>query len=205
VTESSMQADLGAMGRISVTFHPTNQADTINCDKRVIPFDSGHWEGEIRFQGEQGYTSVEATAVPGSLDYVRAELCEVFWSGGPAEEPQLGAELFLRNPGLGAGLSVSKRRPGAAAQIYASMREYINGISIARYTSLWMPGSSFTFDRRLRTATVRPPTPFTGSARYDGDKKAGQRWSGNLTVDMPGRSGVALTGQTLRAYLVRAG
>jgi hypothetical protein len=205
VTETSMQADLGAMGRISVTFHPTNQADTITCDKRVIPFDSGQWEGEISFQGEQGYTSVEATAVPGNLDYIRTELCEVFWSGGPANGPQPGAELFLRNPGLGARLTVSKRRPGAAAQIFASMSEYIDGILIFRYASLRMPGTSFTFDRHLRTATVRPPAPFTGSARYDRNKKAGQRWSGDLTVDLPGRSGVALTGQMLRAYLVRAG
>lgn len=204
VTETSMQADLGAMGRIAVTFHPTNQAETVTCGKREIPFDSGQWEGEIRFQGEQGYTSVEATTVPGNLDYVTEE-CEIFWSGGPANGPQPGAELFLRNPGLGARLSVSKRRPGAAAQIFASMTEHANGISIARYASLRMPGKSFTYDRRLRTATVRPPAPFAGSARYDRDKKAGQRWSGDLTVDMPGHSGVALTGQTLRAYLVRAG
>ncbi len=204
VTETSMQADLGALGRISVTFHPTNQAKTVTCGKRVIPYDSGRWEGEIRFQGEEGYASVEATAVPGNLDYVRAEICEVFWSGA-GNGPRPGAELFLRNPGLGPGLAVFKRQPGAAAQMFASMREYVNGVSISRYASLRMPGKYFTYDHRLRTATVRAPAPFSGSARYDRDKKAGQRWSGDLTVDMPGRSGVALTGQTLRAYLVRAG
>lgn len=204
VTETSMQADLGALGKISVTFHPTNQAASVTCGKRVIPYDSGKWEGEIRFQGEESYTSVEATAVHGNLDYVRAEICEVFWSGG-GSGPRLGAELFLRNAGLGARLAIYKRRPGAAAQIYASMSEYVGGISIARYASLLMPGRNFTYDRRLRTATVRAPAPFSGSAQYDRDKKAGQRWSGDLSVDMPGRSGVALTGQTLRAYLVRAG
>ncbi|HEY5943030.1 MAG TPA: hypothetical protein VIT89_09240 [Solirubrobacterales bacterium] len=204
VTATSMQADLGALGRISVTFHPTNQAETVTCGKREIPYDSGQWEGEIRFQGEEGYTSAEASTVPGNLDYVRTELCEVFYSGSD-NGPRPGAELFLRNPGLGARLSVSKRRPGAAAQIFASMSEYTSGISIARYASLRMPSRSFTFDRRLRTATLRPPAPFSGSARYDRDKKAGQRWSGDLSVDLPGRSGVALTGQTLRAYLVRAG
>ena len=204
VTETSMQADFGALGSISVTFHPTNHAKSVTCGKREILYDSGQWEGEIRFQGEEGYTSAEASAVPGNLDYVRTELCEVFYSGGD-NGPRPGAELFLRNPGLGAGLIVSKRRPGAAAQIFASVSEYNNGISISRYASLRMPGSRFIFDQRLRTATVRPPSPFTGSARYDRDRKAGQRWSGDLTVDLPGRSGVALTGQTLRAYLVRAG
>lgn len=204
VTETSMQADLGALGMISVTFHPSNQAETVTCGRREIPYDSGQWEGEIRFQGEEGYTSAEASAVPGNLDYVRTELCEVFWSGAD-NGPQPGAELFLRNPGLGARLAVFKRRPGAAAQIFASMREYVNGVSISRYAGLRMPGKYFTYDRRLRTATVRAPAPFSGSAQYDRDKKAGQRWSGDLTVDMPGRAGVALTGQALRAYLVRAG
>jgi hypothetical protein len=205
VTETSMQADLGAMGRISVIFHPANQTETITCHKQVIPFAAGQWEGEIHFQGEEGYTSADATAAPGNFDYVRTELCGVFYSGTPGGGPQPGAELFLRNPGLGARLAVSKPRPGAAAQIFASMSEYANGISVARYVSLRMPGKGFTFDRHLRTASVRAPTPFTGSARYVRDNKAGQRWSGNLTVDMPGRSGVALTGQTLRAYLIRAG
>jgi hypothetical protein len=200
VTETSMQADLGAMGRISVAFHPTNQAKSITCGKQVIPFDSGQWEGEIHFQGEESYASAEANAVPGNLDYVRSEICEVFFSGGE-NGPRLGAELSLRNPGLGARLVVFKRRPGAAAQIFASMSEYANGVSIARYASLRMPGESFTYDRRLHTATVRPSAPFIGSARYDRDKKAGQRWSGDLTVDMPGRSGLALTGPTLRATL----
>ncbi len=205
VTETSMQADLGVLGRVSVTFHPSNQAATVTCGKREIPYESGQWEGEIHFQGEEGYTSAEATAAPGTFDYVTRE-CESIWSGGPEYGPQPpGAELFLRNPGLGARLSVSKRRPGAAAQIFASMSEYTNGISIARYASLRMPSRSFTFDRRLRTATLRPPAPFSGSARYDRDKKAGQRWSGDLSLDLPGRSGVDLTGQTLRAYLVRAG
>lgn len=65
-----------------------------------------------------------------------------------------------------------------------------------------MPGGDFTYDRRLRTATVHPPAPFAGSARFDLGKKAGQRWGGDLTVDLPGRAGVPLTGPALRATLV---
>ncbi|HEU5064061.1 MAG TPA: hypothetical protein VFT79_13060 [Solirubrobacterales bacterium] len=205
VTEASIQADLGELGEISVSFHRTNQATSVPCGKEAIRFDSGRYEGKIDFHGEEGYTSVEATSVPASIDYFLSGLCgeSVF----EVEVPRRlrGAELYVRNPGLGPELSVRKRRPGAAALITAWMSEYTNGISIQRFTSLRVPGGAFTYDRRLRTATVRPPAPFAGSARFARSKKAGQRWSGDLTVDMPGKAGVPLTGPALRAKLVPSG
>jgi hypothetical protein len=205
VTETSMQSDLGDLGEISVNFHRTNQATSVPCGKEKIRFDSGRYEGRISFLGEEGYTSVEATSVPGSIDYLLSGFCgegviESVVGGSPNRAP--GAALYVRNPGLGPELSVRKRRPGAAALISASMSEYSNGISIQRYTSQWTPAAAFRYDRRLRTATLRPPAPFAGSARFDRGKKAGQRWSGDLTVDMPGRSGVPLTAPALRAALL---
>lgn len=208
VTEMSMQSDLGELGEISVSFHRSNQATSVPCGKETIRFDSGQYEGKIDFHGEEGYTSVEATSVPGDIGYFLSGFCgESFIesSGGGPGEHAPGAALYLRNPGLGPELSVRKRRPGAAALITASMTEYSNGISIQRFASRWVPGTSFRYDRRLRTSTVRPPAPFAGSARFDLSKKAGQRWSGDLTVDMPGRAGVALTGLALRATLSPSG
>jgi hypothetical protein len=64
-----------------------------------------------------------------------------------------------------------------------------------------MPGRDFSYDSRLRLALVTPPGPFSGTARFDGAAKGGQRWSGDLSVDMPGRSDVPLTGPLLRASL----
>lgn len=192
VTATSMQADLGELGEISVTFHRTNQPTNVHCGKETIHLDSGQYEGKIDFHGEEGYTSVEATTASGVLrcGYIS------FSSGRPR-----GAELYVRNPALGPGLSVRKRRPGAAAQIFAWTGEYNNGILIERFARLRMPGADFTYDRHLRTATVRPPAPFAGSAHFDLGKKAGQRWSGDLTVDLPGKTATPLTGPTLRATL----
>ena len=205
VTETSMQADLGELGEISVNFRRTNKATSVPCGEEAIRFDSGQYEGKIVFHGEEGYTSVEATAVPGSLDFLLSSLCgESFVAGGPSGRGR-GASLDVQNPALGPQLSVSKKRPGAAAQINASMSEYTNGISIVRFLSLRVPGKHFQYDRRLRTATLRPPAPFAGSASFDRRKKAGQRWSGDLTVDMPGRAAVPLTGPALRASLSPSG
>jgi hypothetical protein len=201
VTETSIQADLGELGEISVNFRRTNEAATLPCGKRTFRFDSGQYEGKVDFHGEEGYTDVEATTVPGNPAYIASEFCgEVFFESGPSGRPR-GAALFVRNPALGPELSVSKRRPGAAARITAWDSEWNSGISIERFATLRMPGGDFTYSPRLRTATVRPPAPFAGSARFALAKKAGQRWSGDLTVDLPGRAGVPLTGSALRATL----
>ena len=125
-----------------------------------------------------------------------------FTSGLYGNPRARGAELYIRNPGLGPQMSVSKNGPDAAARISVGVSEYTNGIAIERFTGLRMPPGDFTFDPRLRTATVRPPVPFAGTASFVRDKKAGQRWSGDLTVDMPGRANVPLTGSALRRTLV---
>lgn len=202
VTETSMRSDLGDLGEISVVFHRTNQAASAPCGKETVRFDSGYYEGRIDFHGEEGYTSVEATSAPGTMEYILSGLlCDRGFVIDDLSRRPRGAALHVRNPALGPELSVEKRRPGAAALITASMTEYSDGISIERVTGLFMPGEAFRYDRRLRTAIVRPPAPFAGSARFDLGKKAGQRWSGNLTVDMPGIADVPLTGPTLRAFL----
>jgi hypothetical protein len=203
VTETSIQADLGALGEISVTFERSGIAATAKCGREKVSFDSGRYEGKIEFHGEEGYTDVVATSVPGSIDYWLAEACGATFSGGSYGNPRArGAELYIRNPALGPEMSVSKSRPGAVVRISVGVSEYNDGIAIERFTSLRIPAGDFTFDRRLRTATVRPPAPFAGAASFDRGKKAGQRWSGDLTVDMPGRADVPLTGSALRATLI---
>lgn len=203
VTDTSMHADLGDVGTISVTFRRSGRAVSVVCGDRELRFDAGSYEGTISFHGEEGFTSVDAATVPGSLDYVRAicgeDLIDIESGSGRTR----GAELFVRNPALGQEMIVSKRRPDAAASISAWTREYTSGgIAIRRFAESRIPARDFIYDRRLHTATISPPAPFAGSARFDRGKKAGQRWSGNLTVDLPGRSDVPLTGGPLRAALV---
>jgi hypothetical protein len=199
VTETSMQADLGDLGEISVSFQRSNRATSVRCLGKKIYFDSGNYVGTIVFHGEERYTSVEATTAPGDVDYLLGGICGHGFGGSSGRRSN--AVLSVRNPGLGPQLRVRKSRPGAAALITASLSEHSNGISIKRVTGLRMPGDDFTYDRRLRTATVQPPTPFAGSARFDLGKKAGRRWYGDLKVDMPGRADVPLTGPLLRATL----
>lgn len=202
VTDTSIQADLGEVGEISVTFQRSGKAISVLCGDREVRFDSGSYEGTISFHGEEGFTSAEATTVPGNIDYVRSFCGDGYFESESGSNRSRGAELYVRNPALGQEMAVSKRGPSAPAGIVAWTREYTaGGISIRRYTESQIPAGDFRYDRRLRTATVSPPSPFAGSARFDRGKKAGQRWSGDLTVDLPGRSNVPLTGTSLRATL----
>lgn len=203
ITETSIQADLGALGEISVEFRRSHRAATVRCGKEGEPirFDSGSWVGTIDFHGEEGFTDVEAGSARG---YVEQALLGPFCGGGIVEgssERARGAALYVRNPGLGPELTVYKHRPGAAALVIAYLSEWTEDIRIDRSASEWMPGRDFAYTPNLRTATVAPPGPFSGSARFDLGAKAGRRWSGDLTVDMPGRADVPLTGPLLRAEL----
>lgn len=204
VTETSIQANLGELGEISVTFHPSGQPATARpkCGGRPVSFDAGYYEGKIDFHGEEGYTEVDATSAPGNIDFWLNLLCPGTGGGHGPFLP--GAELHVRNPQLGPEFTVVKNRPDARARVGVSVSEYRGGISIERFATLLMPAGAFRYDPRLQTATLDPPAPFAGTGRFDRSKKANRRWSGDLTVDMPGREDVALTGASLRATLVHA-
>lgn len=200
VTETSMQANLGELGEISVGFHRANQATAVPCRNRTVRFDSGSYEGTIVFHGEEGYMSAEATTVPGDPGLLLSAFCGPGYVEG-SSGPRKGAELSVRNPGLGPRLTVRKSRSKAPALIIARLSEFGNGISIERSMYGRIPSADFRYDAHLRTAAVNPPAPFSGSARFDLGLKAGRRWSGDLSVDMPGRADVSLTGPLLRATL----
>jgi hypothetical protein len=201
VTETSIQANLGELGEIDVTFHGTGQTRTIRpkCG-RPVPFETGYFEGQIAFHGEEGFTEAQATSAKAAVEFF--SVC-IGSGGGSFNRFSRGAELYTRNPGLGPRLGVVKQDPSAPARFGVSVSEYRNGISIDRYATLRMPPGAFRYSPHLQTATLRPGAPFSGSANFNRRRNGSRRWQGNLTVDMPGRAGVPLTGPTIRAYLVR--
>lgn len=204
VTETSIQANLGELGEISVTFHRSDEPTTTDpkCG-RTVSIESGSFEGRIDFHGEEGYTEAQAISVPASIDFLLDGACGGFVTSGGGNPFSPGAELYIRNPALGPRLSVVKARPSAAARFHVSDSGYHNGISIERFATLVLPPESFKYSSRLQTATIRPPAPFSGTAHFDRHKSANRRWSGDLTIDMPGHADLPLTGRQLRASLVR--
>ncbi len=208
VTETSIQADFGALGEIAVTFHPSGQARTVHpacAKKRSVSFDSGYYEGVIDFHGEERYTDVEASRARGDLGFLLNVICPGM-SGESGSSFLPGAELNVGacGPQPGPHLMVVKNRPKAPAHFEASFSEKRDGVSILRFTHPIFAARTFEYDPRVQTATVHPPLPFLGAARFHRAAKPRNRWTGNLTVDLPGRSGVKLTGGALRAGLAHA-
>jgi hypothetical protein len=206
VTEKSIQADLGELGQISVVFHASGEVRTerSECGGKPISFDSGYYEGTIAFHGEQEYTEVDTTAGRGNLGFLLSLVCPGISGGRSAF--YAGAELDLRTAGHRPGprLMVIKNRPDARTRLEASCSERHDGISILRFTSMVAPVSAFEYDPRIRTATVRPPAPFSGVGRFHRSAEPANRWTGNLTVDLPGRRDVKLAGGGFRASLAHA-
>jgi hypothetical protein len=207
ITKTSMQANFGALGEIAVTFHPSGQAkrERPSCGGKSLAFDSGSYEGTIRFNGEEGFTSVEATSAEGDLGFLLDILCPGI-SGGSGGSAVPGAELnaYVGPSRQRAHVKVVKNRPSARAHYETDVSEVHDGVSINRFANAVEPASTFVFDPKVQTATLQPSAPFSGIGRFNRAAKPENRWSGNLTVDLPGRAGVALTGSGDGAHLVRS-
>jgi hypothetical protein len=197
VEEGSINADLGPYGQISVAFHPVTGGmggSELGCS-RGLSTAAGYYEGTISFHAA-GLTAVDAARAKGSIGLALSLLC--------AEElekewPILGGtDLQVSGKPTAPSLAIVQR---GATQIEAGVAERRGGVAIERSVSVVASNSSFRH-RGLRSATVRLPAPFSGSATFlrEGTRTS---WRGNLRVDLPGRRGVALTGKGLRASMRR--
>lgn len=207
VTDTSIEADLRALGEIDVTFRPSGRARKARsrCDDRPVSFDAGHYEGTIDFHGEEGYTAVETGRGAGNIGFLLDIVCPGF-SGGSSGPFMPGAQLDVDSPGtrFGPNLKIVKNSPGARSHFEAGISEKREGIAISRHVHIFAPPHSFEYDSRVRTATVHPPAPFSGTGHFRRGARRPNQWTGGLSVDLPGNSNVRLTGGGLRARLVHA-
>ena len=207
-SEGSIDVDLGDLGHLAVSFHATGGTTTERsaCDKRhALHVENGYYEGTIDFHGEDGYTEVEASRAEGDARMLLDILCGAESESGTG--PGLpGAELRVRGPRKSSlpSMIAVENDPRAPVQLEAIAGEQRGEISIERTIRMKAPRTAFDYDGKLRTAVLEPSAPFTGRARFRRMGPHKNRWSGNLSVDLPGRSDVRLTGGKLRASLFRA-
>jgi hypothetical protein len=208
VTKGSIQATLGPLGEIAVTFRPSSKAkrERPECGGEPYSVESGYYEGTIAFRGEEEFTQFEATRVPGDLGFLTSFSCPGVLSGGTSGPFEPGAKLDINAHGsrLGPHLTIIKNGPKARAHYEVEVGEVHDEVTIVRAANLIAPATTFTYDPKVRTAMIRPPAPFSGHAKFSRNAKPANRWTGNLAVDLPGRAGVMLTGDNLRTKLVHA-
>lgn len=207
VSDRTIEADLGNLGRISVTRVSTGRTKKVRtgCHPRqMTEVESERYEGVIEFHGEEGFAEVSAAAAPAFRPYTCLST-----SGNEKSAPDKSLP--------GARLDVEKRRleqyrlefdaiqirPGARTVVRAEVEEHRGEIEIHRATATLASPWSLRYDQHLRGATVRPPAPFAGHGTFHGDARGADRWTGNLTVDFPGRSDVPIVGPGFQANLER--
>jgi hypothetical protein len=131
-------------------------------------------------------------------------------SGAPQGEisgvmlPGARLRIHSRKTSFRLNLQVNKNRANGNTRFEVETHERHGRIEVSRSRTLWVGSDAFDYDPLLRTATLEPPAPFSGQASFHREAMAARRWSGDLTVDLPGRSGIPLTGPGVGATLVHA-
>lgn len=207
VTATTVQADLGDLGTIDVSFQPSGEkgVDHPVCDSRQrVRYEKGTYIGAIDFHGEEGFSEVHAESARLSLHPFIDFICAGSGEGRGAVFP--GAALLVRSEARAERVTVqvNQNRPGARVHVSASTDERRGRIAIFREVAATYPSGAFHFDPRLRRAVLSPPAPFAGTGLFRRDASSANRWTGNLTADFPGRSNVPLAGSGFVVNLVHA-
>lgn len=207
VTPTRLEADLGGLGKFSADIVRSGKWRTLRsrCDGESLTFEPRSYRGTFEFHGERGYTEAVATRVP---EYARFQLEFLCSDGGRGGFGPGSSGAWLRAR-VGEGhhrlqLEARKERSGARPRVTAEISEKHDGITIQREVSRWAGVGAFDYDPLLRTATLKPPAPFSGRAVFNRTAEPSNRWRGSLAVDFPGRPDVSLTGAGLRTSLVPA-
>jgi hypothetical protein len=209
LTATSLEADLGELGSVSLQATPTGSTKELTpCgeDSKSVSYEPVRYSGSVEFHGEEGYTEAASTAPQEYTSFFSKLVCAGRGTSGSGGTGVVGAQLNLHSKTAGDRLQlrVNKNRPGARSWFEVEVREKHGRISISRNTSLWLGSTAFQYDPLLDTATLQPPAPFSGSASFHRGLPPARQWTGNLTVDLPGRSDVPLAGSGIRASLFAA-
>lgn len=208
VTRQTIEAKLGRLGRVSVNRVVSDRMKTVprGCrpgrTKRVR---AQYYEGTIEFRGEEGFTELSAARAP--IQFVPRDCFgrEGGGGGGRSKQNELpGARLDVerdRGDDQRIEFTATQRRPGARTGVSAEITEDRGRMYVHRAAWTWAGADALMYDNLLRTATARPPAPFSGHGTYRRNARPANQWTGNLTVDFPGRPGVRLTGRGFDASL----
>jgi hypothetical protein len=214
VSAEGITAQFGSLGTIDVRFRQTGTTKGMGppagCDGYYVNGRKGVFTGSIRFRGEEGFVRINATRAVGETGISTRWNCERAVARRlddlEREEEERAREyghLVAKKPGskffraVGGPDANGKFGPGF---FLAATFERQDSMRIARVVEIEDFAAHFRFDEDLRAAAVRPGAPFFGNARFD--RGSGMnRWSGSLSVSLPGRAAVKLTGSGFRSQL----
>ncbi|MBN9623328.1 MAG: hypothetical protein J0H06_10285 [Actinobacteria bacterium] len=202
-----LEVHYGGVIDVSVRFHPrTRRLVPVlpheHCSGRPPEILSGTFVGKIEFHGELGYAELDESSHKGTLERSVRQVCR---RRHPAK-----AAVYLEAP---VEQLVAERRKGDGETFFAaisnfptliphprwsfeaSRSEHEGRVKIVRQVGLELEaGAAFTDEEGAPpSATIEPPTPFSGRAEYRGGPGP-ITWTGSLGVTFPGLAPTALTG-----------
>jgi hypothetical protein len=213
VTAERVTAHFGAFGELDYTFRPKGKVST-ECLGASDEENRAELEGTFTFTGEAEYIHIDAPRAEGVVQlYPVPKQCAqrrrvrrvVPYSPTYSDQgATLQARAGSRRPVVAREVSVYDGGDSGAHRIaiFAYLAERQEGVDIARGVQMAAPSSAFHWNLDAGTASLRPPAPFTGSAKFTrrGDNGHGT-WTGSLTMPILGGEPVEIAGSAFRAFI----
>jgi hypothetical protein len=202
---STISADLGPAGHVSLAFEPSGQREVTRIDlsgksEKCVAATKvvrrlGNFVGSVSFHGENGYTTAEATSVPGTVGTSPIRNCTTIPKGHPEPDPVAPERLTFLNVSGRAGFFAL--RSANQARFMALEGENLGGdLLVFRSATAVGEPTLFPFSESGLRASVRPPAPFSGTGVYRATRAGTVTWGGDLSVSFPGVQ-VPLTGEDM--------
>jgi hypothetical protein len=207
IDETSVVANLGSVGSIDLHFVSTGRPrrERTPCGTpKFVTVESGHYEGTIDLEGEEGFMRARATRARADVRTTFGLICGSSGSEGVGgHSPGARFSISRRSGTTRTQFVARKNSPTRVSRFEALIEERRGRLEVSRGIKATAPPGAFSFDVPRRLAVVQPPAPFAGEAAYAGGGAAPHGARGDLTVDFPGHAGVALAGPGATAGLVR--
>jgi hypothetical protein len=222
-----IKASFGPLGKLALRFRPSGKVRRVKVPKKclrerppVVTAQLGVFVGSFRFRGENDYTTASSHRLAGGVgDPIaisgKKPNCEAHPSA--AQQKQEENSIGLEASDRGANLSLDVARASGSLAGFAGSDpatsgtddylflviagERAEGMRILRFVAAGGPPSDFAFDNALTSATVSPPSPFTGSGSFLRSPAGSTSWTGSLGVSIPGIGNVSLTTTVFKAEL----
>lgn len=202
-TAPGIHAIFGSLGQLDVSFERRRkEVDRVGKGCRSIT-EEGVFRGTFRFVGENGYFSSEAANPEGEIWRLPDGFC--IFENFRRARPFLGLgrkalEARTNSEGREISFQASKDELRGFPSFEATIGERIDQMKILRTARVRGGKQTFTSTGRSR-ASVSPPPPFSGSARFRDPARQPATWTGSLTVPFPGVPNIALAGAGFIAKL----
>jgi hypothetical protein len=211
VTQRSIHASFGELGRISVRFRskgrPLVEPPPFNCEGRPESTTRGTFSGTIRFRSEDGAYDVDSERANGQVHVIPRRRCR--WTDGSPPERAPKQVLLKASDCAGRTIAIAVPLGEPAFRVdeggtvtFASSFERRGRMRIFRFAFALTPRTPITYPPDLSSAVFAAPNLFSGSAAFSRDPEGVGAWTGTLLAEFPGKE-LEMAGASFRASLQR--